>query len=123
MQHRIIVLGAGYTGASAAGRLARRLRREDVTITLVNAEPDFVERVRNHELAAGRQLRHRPLAGMLAGTGVELRLARVTGIDVDRRTVALRDTDANGGGDAGGDAELEYDTLVYALGSRWHDQG
>ncbi|MFD3623095.1 NAD(P)/FAD-dependent oxidoreductase [Streptomyces sp. NPDC058698] len=123
MQHRIIVLGAGYTGASAAGRLARRLRREDVTITLVNAEPDFVERVRNHELAAGRQLRHRPLAGMLAGTGVELRLARVTGIDADRRTVALRDTDANGGGDAGGDAELEYDTLVYALGSRWHDQG
>ncbi|WP_407110683.1 NAD(P)/FAD-dependent oxidoreductase [Streptomyces sp. DSM 116494] len=123
MQHRIIVLGAGYTGASAAGRLARRLRREDVTITLVNAEPDFVERVRNHELAAGRQLRHRPLAGMLAGTGVELRLARVTGIDVDRRTVALRDTDANGGGDTGGDAELEYDTLVYALGSRWHDQG
>ncbi|MEU2895127.1 NAD(P)/FAD-dependent oxidoreductase [Streptomyces sp. NPDC001273] len=123
MQHRIIVLGAGYTGASAAGRLARRLRREDVTITLVNAEPDFVERVRNHELAAGRQLRHRPLAGMLAGTGVELRLARVTGVDVDRRTVALRDTDANGGGDAGGDAELEYDTLVYALGSRWHDQG
>ncbi|MGW2121857.1 NAD(P)/FAD-dependent oxidoreductase [Streptomyces sp. NPDC001758] len=123
MQHRIIVLGAGYTGASAAGRLARRLRREDVTITLVNAEPDFVERVRNHEFAAGRQLRHRPLAGMLAGTGVELRLARVTGVDVDRRSVALRDTDANGGEDAGGGAELEYDTLVYALGSRWHDQG
>ncbi|MEY7979677.1 oxidoreductase, partial [Streptomyces pilosus] len=78
MQHRIIVLGAGYTGASAAGRLARRLRREDTAITLVNAEPDFVERVRNHELAAGRRLRHRPLAEMLAGTGVELRVARVT---------------------------------------------
>jgi len=43
MQHRIVVLGAGYTGASAAVRLARRLRREDVAITLVNAEPDFVE--------------------------------------------------------------------------------
>ncbi|MFF1276104.1 NAD(P)/FAD-dependent oxidoreductase [Streptomyces marokkonensis] len=115
MQHRIIVLGAGYTGAFAAGRLARRLRREDVAITLVNAEPDFVERVRNHELAAGRELRHRPLAGMLAGTGVELRLARVTGVDVDRGAVAVRDAD--------GDGELEYDTLVYALGSRWNDQG
>ncbi|MGC5410726.1 oxidoreductase, partial [Streptomyces sp. DT225] len=45
-QHRIIVLGAGYAGAIAAGRVARRLRREDVTVTLVNAEPDFVERVR-----------------------------------------------------------------------------
>ncbi len=56
MQHRIIVLGAGYAGASAAGRLARRLHRDDVSLTLVNAEPDFVERVRNHELATGRTL-------------------------------------------------------------------
>ena len=30
MKHRIIVLGAGYTGAVAAGRLARRLRPEDI---------------------------------------------------------------------------------------------
>ncbi|MFE0552210.1 NAD(P)/FAD-dependent oxidoreductase [Streptomyces pilosus] len=117
MQHRIIVLGAGYTGASAAGRLARRLRRQDTAITLVNAEPDFVERVRNHELAAGRRLRHRPLAEMLAGTGVELRIARVTAVDVDRRTVTVRDTDGEGEG------ELEYDTLVYALGSGWNDRG
>lgn len=120
MQHRIIVIGAGYTGTAAAGRLARRLRREDVAITLVNAEPDFVERVRNHELAAGRQLRHRPLAGMLAGTGVELRVARVTGVDVDRGTVTVQATD---GGDDGRGDELTYDTLVYALGSRWNDQG
>ncbi|AZM61122.1 MULTISPECIES: NAD(P)/FAD-dependent oxidoreductase [unclassified Streptomyces] len=115
MQHRIIVLGAGYTGATAAGRLARRLRREDVAITLVNAEPGFVERVRNHEVAAGRAVKPRPLADMLAGTGVDLRIARVTGVDVDRRTVTVRDDDGAG--------ELEYDTLVYALGSRWNDQG
>ena len=30
MQHRIVVLGAGYAGAIAAGRLAKRLHREDV---------------------------------------------------------------------------------------------
>ncbi|MBG7701508.1 FAD-dependent oxidoreductase [Streptomyces sp. MC1] len=115
MQHRIVVLGAGYTGAITAGRLARRLRREDVAITLVNAEPDFVERVRLHQLATGQDLKPRPFGEMFAGTGVELRLARVTGVDVDRRTVAV--TDANGAG------ELEYDTLVYALGSGWNDQG
>ncbi len=57
MQHRIIVLGAGYAGATAAGRLARRLYREDVAITLVNAEPDFVERVRLHQLAVGQEPR------------------------------------------------------------------
>jgi NADH dehydrogenase len=115
MQHRVIVLGAGYTGASAAGRLAKRLRREDVAITLVNAEPDFVERVRNHQLATGQDLRPRPLSEIFAGTGVELRLAKVTGVDVDRKTVAI--SGANGA------EELEYDTLVYALGSGWNSQG
>ncbi|MFB7292890.1 NAD(P)/FAD-dependent oxidoreductase [Actinacidiphila glaucinigra] len=115
MQHRIVVLGAGYTGASAAGRLARRLRREDVAITLVNAEPDFVERVRMHQLAAGQDLTPRPLGEMFAGTGVELKAAKVTGVDADRRTVAVHGAD--------GTEELAYDTLVYALGSGWKDQG
>jgi len=112
MKHRIVVLGAGYAGAAAAGRLARRLHPDDVSITLVNAEPDFVERVRMHQLAAGQELKHRPLTDIVAGTGVEVRVATVTGVDVDARTVSL--------GDGG---ELAYDTLVYALGSTWNGQG
>jgi NADH dehydrogenase FAD-containing subunit len=115
MQHRIIVLGAGYSGAIAAGRLAKRLRREDVAITLVNAEPDFVERVRMHQLAVGQDLKPRPLREMFAGTGVEVKLAKVTSIDVDDKTVAVESAE--------GTAELPYDTLVYALGSAWNDHG
>ncbi|MCX4485868.1 MULTISPECIES: NAD(P)/FAD-dependent oxidoreductase [Streptomyces] len=113
-QHRVIVIGAGYTGASAAGRLARRLRREDVSITLVNAEADFVERVRMHQLAVGQDLRPRPFDEMFAGTGVRLRLGKVTGIDVDGRTVSVTAPEGNGGPET-----LSYDTLVYALGSAW----
>ncbi|MFI6856658.1 NAD(P)/FAD-dependent oxidoreductase [Streptomyces sp. NPDC050416] len=120
MQHRIVVLGAGYTGATAAGRLARRLHHEDVAITLVNAEPDFVERVRMHQVATGQDLRPRPLGEMFAGTGVALKLSKVTGVDVDRKTVTV--VDANGPGEPEAE-ELEYDTLVYALGSGWNDQG
>ncbi|KUN33049.1 oxidoreductase [Streptomyces longwoodensis] len=115
MQHRIVVLGAGYSGASAAGRLAKRLRREDVSVTLVNAEPDFVERVRLHQLATGHDLPSRPLAEMFEGTGVDLRVARVTAVDADRKAVTLTTAD--------GPDELPYDTLVYALGSHWDDQG
>ncbi|WP_128819567.1 NAD(P)/FAD-dependent oxidoreductase [Streptomyces sp. S063] len=114
-QHRVVVIGAGYTGATAAGRLARRLRGEDVSITLVNAEPDFVERVRMHQLAVGQTLRPRPFDEMFAGTGVELRLGRVTGIDADRKTVTVTGSD--------GPSDLEYDTLVYALGSAWSTRG
>ncbi|MGP3987336.1 NAD(P)/FAD-dependent oxidoreductase [Streptomyces sp. 3N207] len=116
MQHRIIVLGAGYAGAIAAGRLAKRLHHEDVAITLVNAEPDFVERVRMHQLAVGQELKPRLFNDMFAGTGVVLKLAKVTGVDIDRRTVAVLDADD-------GAEELKYDTLVYALGSGWNDQG
>ncbi|MET9951323.1 FAD-dependent oxidoreductase [Streptomyces sp. NPDC006339] len=119
MQHRIVVLGAGYTGAVTAGRLARRLRREDVSLTLVNPEPDFVERVRMHQVAVGQDLKPRPFDEMFAGTGVELKLAKVTGVDVDRRTVTV--AAVRGAGPER--EELAYDTLVYALGSGWNDGG
>jgi len=48
---------------------------------------------------------------MFAGTGVVLKFAKVTAVDVDRKTVTLDD------------GELGYDTLVYALGSGWNPGG
>ncbi|MGW6644004.1 NAD(P)/FAD-dependent oxidoreductase [Streptomyces iakyrus] len=120
MQHRIVVLGAGYTGASAAGRLAKRLHRDDVAITLVNAEPDFVERVRMHQLAAGQDLAPRPFDEMFEGTGVALKQGKVTAVDVDGRTVTVAAPEGAGERE---DEVLAYDTLVYALGSGWNDQG
>ncbi|MCC3764594.1 FAD-dependent oxidoreductase [Glycomyces sp. TRM65418] len=115
MKHRITVLGAGYAGGYTAGYLARHLHPDDVQITVVNAEPDFVERLRLHQVAAGQELRRRPLADMFAGAGVQLRVARVDMVDPDHRTVT-----ATGGG---GVDRLEYDTLVYALGSAVDDHG
>lgn len=112
MKHRILVLGAGYAGNIATGRLARRLYSDDVEITLVNAEPDFVERVRMHQLAAGQDLPRHTIADMYAGTGVRVRIARVAEVDADSRTVTLDDGE-----------ELRYDTLVYGLGSAVADHG
>ncbi|MER6075353.1 FAD-dependent oxidoreductase [Streptomyces sp. NPDC001817] len=115
MKHRIVVLGAGYAGSYVAGTLARRLSPADTEITVVNAEPDFVQRLRLHQLAAGREIDAPQLADVFAGTGVRLRLARVTAVDPERQVVAV--ADADGGG------ELGYDTLVYALGSYGADHG
>ncbi|MEU4416069.1 MULTISPECIES: NAD(P)/FAD-dependent oxidoreductase [Nocardia] len=109
MKHRIVVLGAGYAGAFSAGLLARRLHSDDFAITVVNADPDFAERLRNHQLAAGQDLPRRPLADVFAGTGIRLRVARVTGLDVEHRTVTLTGSE--------GIDKLEYDTLLYSLGS------
>lgn len=109
MKHRIVVLGAGYAGAFAAGNLARRLSPADAEITVVNAAPIFVERMRLHQLATGQDVASRELSDVFAGTGVRLRVARVTGLDPERRSVCVTGED--------GDAELAYDTLLYALGS------
>ncbi len=68
MKHRIVVLGAGYAGAFAAGNLARRLSPADTEITVVNAAPDFVERMRLHQVAAGQDIARRKLADVFAGT-------------------------------------------------------
>jgi NADH dehydrogenase FAD-containing subunit len=112
MKHRIVVLGAG---AYVAGTLARRLSPADTEITVVNAEPDFVQRLRLHQLAAGQEIEAPQLADVFVGTGIRLRLARVTAVDPERQVVAV--ADADGGG------ELGYDTLLYALGSHVADRG
>ncbi|MEW9546955.1 NAD(P)/FAD-dependent oxidoreductase [Nonomuraea sp. NPDC050783] len=107
MTNHIVVLGAGYAGLGAAKRAARRLGRADAKVTLVNAADRFVERIRLHQLAAGQPAADLPLARLLDGTGVELVVARVTGLDPRARTVTLD----------GPPYELGYDVLVYALGS------
>ncbi|GGR35856.1 NAD(P)/FAD-dependent oxidoreductase [Streptomyces roseolus] len=114
-QHRIVVLGAGYAGAYVAGTLARRLSPKDVEITVVNAEPEFVQRLRLHQFAAGQEVAAPRLTEVFAGTGVRLRIARVTAVDPERQVVAVAD--------AGGGDEFGYDTLVYALGSHGDAHG
>jgi NADH dehydrogenase FAD-containing subunit len=99
----IVVLGGGYAGLTAANLAARWTGAQ---VTLVNERDRFVERVQLHQLAVGRQIAERPLAGMLARSGARLVVDRVTAIDPAAKRVRL----------AGGDA-LDYDLLVYALGS------
>ena len=115
MKHRIVVLGAGYAGAYVAGNLAHRLSPTDTEITVVNAAPHFVERMRLHQLAAGREMDTLKLADAFADTGIRLRVARVTAVEPERQIVVVAD--------ANGDGELGYDTLVYTLGSHVADHG
>ncbi|MBR8745169.1 FAD-dependent oxidoreductase [Nocardiopsis sp. MG754419] len=111
MAHELLVLGAGYAGLAAAGRAARHARAHslDLHVTLVNAAPDFVERVRLHQVAAGQDVGVHPLVQATEDTGIDLVVGRVDTLDTDTRTVAVH-TDR-------GRRELRYDTLVHALGS------
>ena len=116
MKHRIVVLGAGYAGAFSAGYLARQLHSDDFEITVVNAEPDFVERLRCISSPPGRNLRHRPLAEVFAGTGIT-----ATSGAGDRRR--RRAPDCHSRRQPRASTGSAYDTLLYALGSTAADHG
>ncbi|MFJ5063196.1 NAD(P)/FAD-dependent oxidoreductase [Streptomyces nigra] len=105
--HRVVILGAGYAGMAAAVQLAARAkRRDDVDVTLVNAQERFTERMRLHMAATGRQLAELSIAELLAGTDARFVRGWVTAVDPDAKTVRIDD-----------DQVLPYDTLVFGLGT------
>ncbi|OBK16384.1 NAD(P)/FAD-dependent oxidoreductase [Mycobacterium asiaticum] len=99
---RVVVIGGGYAGTMAANHL--RLRT-DVDITLVNPRPQFVERIRLHQLAAGTGAATADY-GTLLGKDIRLVVDNADHIDPVARRVSL----ASG-------AALDYDYLIYAVGS------
>jgi NADH dehydrogenase FAD-containing subunit len=108
-QHRIVVLGAGYTGMMCAIRVARRTRGDRPRVTLVNPSGRFTERLRMHQIATGQHLADVSIPDMLAGTGVEFVQGWASRIDPATREVRVDTVD--------GQRLLEYDSLVYAIGS------
>ncbi|MCZ0732457.1 NAD(P)/FAD-dependent oxidoreductase [Mycolicibacterium iranicum] len=102
----VLVIGGGYAGVMAANRL---MSRDDVMVKLINPRPEFVERIRLHQLAAAGDP-HSTVAvtdyDTVLNAGVQLVVDSVARIDADSRQVTL----ASG-------ATLPYDYLVYAVGS------
>ncbi|MER5997497.1 FAD-dependent oxidoreductase [Nonomuraea angiospora] len=106
-EHRVLILGAGYAGMAAAIQLAARgTRREDVQVTLVNAQERFTERLRLHMSATGQRVAELSIPELLEGTGARFVRGWVTAVDADAKLVRIDD-----------DRVLHYDTLVYGLGS------
>jgi NADH dehydrogenase len=99
----VVVIGGGYAGVIAANHLRVNL---DVRVTLINPRPEFVERIRLHQLVAGSDDAVADYQTLL-GAGVELIVDEAKNIDAAGRSVAL----ASGG-------TVGYDYLIYAVGSR-----
>lgn len=98
---RIVILGGGYAGSIAAARLAKRGEE----VTLIDAGEGLTERIRLHQVAAGDEVPIIPFERLFRRLPVEVIRARVTG--VDRVARAVKTTEGS----------VEYDRLVYALGS------
>jgi NADH dehydrogenase len=98
----VVVVGGGYAGTLAANHLRQR---PDIDITLVNARPVFVERIRLHQLVADTGSATADY-GTLLGDGIRLIVDTVDHIEVTTRRILLTSG-----------AELSYDYLIYAVGS------
>lgn len=103
---RVVVVGGGYAGVIAANHL--RLR-PDLEITLVNPRPEFVERIRLHQLVGGSDDAVVAYSDIL-GEGIRLIVDAATRIDTEARQIEL----FNGCPDG---EPLTYDYLIYAVGS------
>jgi NADH:ubiquinone reductase (H+-translocating) len=111
MAYRIIILGGGFAGLTAARRLERLLPPAAARVTLIN-DVNFMLYTPLLPGAAGGTLEPRhvvvPLREELDAT--DLRIGTVTGADPATRRVFMRTAD-------GRDEEHVYDQLIVALGS------
>ncbi|HEY0814281.1 MAG TPA: NAD(P)/FAD-dependent oxidoreductase [Pseudonocardia sp.] len=107
---RIVILGAGFAGFTAARSLARMLG-DSASITLVNPTDYFLYLPLLPEVATA-VLDPRRIAVSLTATlpTVELVLGEVDKIDLDARTVGYQGPEGNRG-------SLDYDRLVITVGS------
>lgn len=102
-EHRIVVLGAGYAGLSAAQKMART---KGVRVTMIDSRTEFVDRVRLHQVVAGQDVARWDLRERLARKGIDFVQGRASSIDTAAKQVCLD-----------GGTTVAYDSLVYALGS------
>jgi NADH dehydrogenase len=106
----VVVLGAGYAGASVAATVRERSHRR-LPVVLVDRHPVQVLRTELYEvgrLAQSPNPARRwtvPLGDVLEGQGVEVRTGEVRAINLDARTVTVE-----------GEA-LSYGSLAICLGS------
>jgi NADH dehydrogenase len=107
---RIVVVGAGFAGFTAARKLAR-LSRGAAEIVVINPTDYFLYLPLLPEVATGI-LEPRRVTVSLAATlpGVRVILGHVDGFDLDGHTVSWRDPD-------GGTGTLGFHRLVIAAGS------
>lgn len=103
---KVVILGGGFAGVSAAKKLLKKTRRSEVQITLIDKNSYHLFTPSLYEVASSEEPQKNiciPLHEILKG--VEIIKGEVQKIDKDEKSVRLKDQNLN------------YDYLIIALGS------
>ena len=106
---KIVVLGGGYGGILAAKKMAKKLKKDNVEITLIDKKPYHTLLTELHEVAANRAPEDSiriDLKKIFAGRNVNVVLDEIENLDFDNKVLKSK---AN---------SYEYDYLVVGTGSR-----
>jgi NADH:ubiquinone reductase (H+-translocating) len=107
----VVIVGSGFTGFECARRVARRLRKSDVDITMISPVDYMLYTPLLPDVAGGvvdPRFVTIPLAGSL--NGVRKIRGRVDSVDLDQRRLAYTDLEQRS-------RELSWDRLVLTPGS------
>src|SRR3954470_15879585 len=108
--HRVVVVGGGFGGLFAA----RFLKRAPVEVTLVDRTNHHLFQPLLYQVATGILSEGQiapPIRNVLRRQrNVRVELARITGLDLDRRTITALRADFV-------EFEIPYDTLIVAAGA------
>jgi len=127
--HRFIVVGGGAGGLELATRLGdrygkpRKGGKPRASITLVDRYPTHIWKPLLHEVAAGSMdpfTQELEYAAQARWHGFEFQQGELTGLDRAAKRIKLGAVKDDDGGELLPPRELEYDTLVLAIGSTTH---
>lgn len=109
LKKQVLILGGGYAGLLAAYRLRRQTNPNAVEITLVNGLDHFVERIRLHQIAAQQSFKPYYFQDLFKGCNIIFKRGWVTALAPEEQTISMKTST--------GTEMLNYDYLIYALGS------
>ncbi len=108
MAKRIVILGAGYAGVTAALHLNKKGKRDDIDVTIIDRNPYHTLLTEIHEVAGNRQdaeCMRIPLAEIFGDTRVKVVTDNIHEYDFDSKKL---------NGEKG---QYGYDYLIMAVGS------
>jgi NADH dehydrogenase len=125
--HRLVIVGGGIAGLEIASHLARsKTGGRRLAVTLVDRETAHVWKPMLHTIAAGTRDVYQQQTAFVAQArerGFVFQPGEVSGIDRASRHVRLAPWITSDGQEVLPGRDLQYDTLVLALGSRANDFG